>query len=88
MTEFKQAPRAQGRVAGVKVTILAVASALSLGSCDRPEAKPDPVGRYQIVNGTGANLFIVDTRDGKLWRCTYSTPDSQTHCQRVMDLTP
>lgn len=63
-----------------------------LAGCRQPEpdTKPlaGPVGRYQIVNGAGANLFIADTRDGKLWRCVYETAEDDTRCSRVEDLAP
>lgn len=69
--------------------VVAAGVLLALTGCNaKRETPPDPVGRYQIVNGTGTNLFIADTRDGKLWRCTYATPDAETHCARIMDLKP
>lgn len=65
-----------------------ILGALLTAGCKEAVLPADPVGRYQIVNGAGANLFIVDTRDGKLWRCGYPQKGGDTHCGRVADLHP
>jgi len=53
-----------GLVLGVSVIVAAFVLAFAI----RTAIPPSEVGRYQFSGGNGVNVFVLDTKTGRIWQ--------------------